>query len=290
MSNAVDIGKPLDITRCGEHDSCMSFDVRSADLNAINTATKYPSIQTYHELGERGALTEVVTQFTGPVIGTEKVDGSNARVISLPDGNWLLGSREELLYAKGDLIGNPAQGIVAGLRSFAESLEPVTDVVRVHYLELYGGKITAASKQYTSEHAVGYRLFDVVELRDYDAILTRSLSEISSWRESGGQPFLTEADLTAVAARDRVELTPRLFEFDAAELPRDIESMREFLAEHLPVTRCRLDEGGAGKPEGIVLRTRNRSVIAKARVEDYERTLRRRGRAAPAGAAVHGSR
>ncbi|MGY4099023.1 RNA ligase family protein [Nocardia sp. R16R-3T] len=260
----------------------MSFDVRSADLDVVNSATKYPSIPTYHELGERGELTEVVTQFTGPVIGTEKVDGSNARVISLPDGNWLLGSREELLYAKGDLIGNPAQGIVAGLRAFAESLVPVNDVVRVHYLELYGGNITAASKQYTSERAVGYRLFDMVELRDYDAILTRSLSEISSWRECGGQPFLTEADLTAAAARDGVELTPRLFEFDAADLPRDVESTREFLAEQLPVTRCRLDQGGAGNPEGVVLRTRNRSVIAKARVEDYDRTLRRRGHAAPA--------
>jgi hypothetical protein len=279
--NTVNIGKPMDIDERGQHDFRMSFDVRSADLDAVNTATKYPSIPTYHQLGERGALTEVVTQFTGPVIGTEKVDGSNARVICLPDGTWLLGSREELLYAKGDLIGNPAQGIVVGLREFAESLEPVNDVVRVHYLELYGGKITAASKQYTSERAVGYRLFDMVELRDYAVILARSLSEISSWRESGGQPFLTEADLTAAAARDGVELTPRLFEFDAADLPRDVESMRKFLAEQLPVTRCRLDQGGTGSPEGIVLRTRNRSVIAKARVEDYDRTLRRRGQTAP---------
>ncbi len=31
----------------------------------------------------------------------------------LPDASYLLGSREELLCAQGDLIGNPALGIVA---------------------------------------------------------------------------------------------------------------------------------------------------------------------------------
>lgn len=44
----------------------------------------------------------------------------------------------------------------------------------------------------------------------------------------------------------------------------------------LPRTRSALDEAGGGKPEGIVLRTANRSVIAKARFEDYDRTLRRK--------------
>jgi hypothetical protein len=254
----------------------MSFDVRRADLDAINSATKYPSIQTYHRLGDRGSLTETVTEFDGPVIGTEKVDGTNARIITLPDGTCLLGSREELLYARGDLIGNPAQGIVAALRALAESLDPVNDVVRVHFLELYGGKVTAASKQYTGERAVGYRLFDMVELPGYADLLARPLAEISAWRESGGQPFLSESDLTAAAARDGIELTPRLFTLDSADLPREIDSTRAFLADHLPETRCALDEGAAGRPEGIVLRTGDRSVIAKARFEDYERTLRRR--------------
>jgi hypothetical protein len=30
----------------------------------------------------------------------------------------------------------------------------------VHYLEVYGGKVTAASKQYTGERAVGFGLSD----------------------------------------------------------------------------------------------------------------------------------
>ncbi|WP_157172987.1 hypothetical protein [Nocardia exalbida] len=47
--------------------------------------------------------------------------------------------------------------------------------------------------------------------------------------------------------------------------------MRKFLAEQLPVTLRLLDQVGTGNPEGIVLRAQDRSVIAKARVEDYDR-------------------
>lgn len=36
-------------------------------------------------------------------------------------------------------------------------------------------------------------------------------------------------------------------------------------------------DGQPGRPEGIVLRSETRSVIAKARFQDYERTLKRRG-------------
>jgi hypothetical protein len=46
------------------------------DLAALNTATKYPSIPTYHALGDRGGLTEDVTMFHGvqPPPGTSKSD------------------------------------------------------------------------------------------------------------------------------------------------------------------------------------------------------------------------
>ena len=63
------------------------------DLEALNSATKYPSIRTYHALGERGSLTEEVTGFHGDVVLSEKIDGSNSRIIRLPDGDWLIGSR-----------------------------------------------------------------------------------------------------------------------------------------------------------------------------------------------------
>ncbi|MBL1078909.1 RNA ligase family protein [Nocardia sp. 2] len=256
----------------------MTFDVRTADLEAINSATKYPSIPTYHALGERGSLTDTVTAFDGPVIGTEKVDGTNARIICLPDGSWLIGSREELLYAKDDLIGNPALGIVAALRETAAALPGSDGLIRVFYGEVYGGKVTAASKQYTGERTVGFRLFDVIELPDFTDILAMPTAQISAWRESGGQPFRPEPALTELATQTGIELTPRLFTFDPTDLPQSIEETRDFLATHLPHTRSGLDAGAAGNPEGIVLRTSTRSVIAKARFEDYDRTLRRRSR------------
>ncbi|HEY4454880.1 MAG TPA: RNA ligase family protein [Pseudonocardiaceae bacterium] len=256
----------------------MAFALRDADLTALNSLTKYPSIPTYHNLDPaNGGLLDETVPFTGAVIGTEKVDGTNSRIISLPDGTYLLGSREELLYAKGDLIGNPAQGIVSALRAFADELAPVADdVIRVHYVELYGGKVTAASKQYTGSRAVGFRLFDIAVISDYAALLAQSAQQISAWRDVGGQPYLSEEDLTTMAKQHRLTLTPRLFTIDATELPVELAATREFLAKHLPTTRSALDDGAAGAPEGIVLRTTDRSVIAKARFQDYDRTLRRR--------------
>ncbi|MBF6212374.1 hypothetical protein IU433_18190 [Nocardia puris] len=165
------------------------------------------------------------------------------------------------------------------LRDFADAAAPADDLVRVYYLELYGGKVTAASKQYTGTRAIGYRLFDVVELADYASMLRRLLSDIFAWHDAGGQPFLDETRLAAAAEQAGLELTPRLFTVDAADLPRDVAATHELLADRLPVTRCGLDQSAGGHPEGIVLRTEDRSVIAKARFEDYARTLRRRERA-----------
>ncbi|WP_236142941.1 RNA ligase family protein [Nostoc sp. CMAA1605] len=111
----------------------MSFDfsLRSCDLNKLNSLTKYPSIPTYHALGEKGKLLEETVTFDGEVILTEKVDGTNSRIILLPDGNYVLGSREELLFAKGDLIGNPALGIVNSLKGVADLLPQSQDCITV---------------------------------------------------------------------------------------------------------------------------------------------------------------
>jgi hypothetical protein len=248
------------------------------DLGTLNSATKYPSIETYHELDPaNGRLVEdKPTAFDGPVILTEKVDGTNGRVIVMPDGDWFIGSREELLHAHGDRIENPALGIVPALLPLAPTLARSPAGIRVYFLEVYGHKIGGAAKQYTKAGVTGFRLFDVADVpMSVPEEMTRE--QVSSWREHGGQVFMREAELIRIAGgHGGVPLAPRLGTVPGRGLPRDLEGMQKFLTGHAASTRAALDEGAAGAAEGIVLRTADRSVIAKARFQDYDRTLRRR--------------
>jgi hypothetical protein len=251
--------------------------VTSPYLAALNTATKYPSIPTYHALDPKnGSLLDQPTAFEDDVILTEKVDGTNGRIVLLPDGDYFIGSREELLYAKGDRIENPALNIVEALKPLAERLNPRDEhgQIVVFFLEVYGRKIGGAAKQYTGNGNLGYRLFDIACL--LPDVLDWPREQISTWRDNGGQRFCTEATLQRAAEAEAIELTPRLETVPGDALPTDIEEMAAFLAGRLPVTRVALDEGAGHQPEGIVLRTADRSVIAKARFQDYTRTLKRR--------------
>jgi hypothetical protein len=248
------------------------------DLRALNSATKYPSIETYHELDRaNGRLIEDRPMaFSGPVILTEKVDGTNGRVIVMPDGDWYIGSREELLYARGDRIENPALGIVPALLPLAPTLPRAAAGIRVYFLEVYGHKIGGAAKQYTTSGRTGFRLFDVAAV-PLAVIEQMTLEQISSWREHRGQAFMREPELDRITAgRSVLALTPRLGTVPAEELPRSLEGMRKFLAAHSPGTLVSLDDGAGGSSEGIVLRTADRGMIAKARTQDYDRSLRRK--------------
>ena len=61
---------------------------RDFDLRKLNSATKYPSIPTYHALGERGMLLDEHASFDGQsILATEKVDGTNSRTIRLSPAN-----------------------------------------------------------------------------------------------------------------------------------------------------------------------------------------------------------
>ncbi|WP_047867788.1 RNA ligase family protein [Nocardiopsis sp. RV163] len=252
-------------------------DLRALDLPGLNFAAKYPSIPTYHTLDPRnGGLLEEATAFTGDVVLTEKVDGVNARIVSFPSGDYVLGGREELLYARGDLVGNPALGVVDALRALVGRITPPASGIAVHYLEVYGGRVTAASREYTGDRAVGYRMFDSAAVPA--EVLSLRRREVSAWREAGGQGFLPEDALLRLAEREGVGLTPRLATVPADEMPQGVVETSEFVAEHLPGTRVALDGGAGGRAEGVVLRTTDRSVIAKARFQDYRRTLKRRSR------------
>lgn len=258
-----------------------NFNVRTANLRAVDSMTQYPSIPTYHTLDPRnGGLLGEATEFTGTVIGTEKVDGTNARIVLFPGGDYLIGSRTELLTAKGDLVANPALGIVAAVRAIADeaSESPGERHVSVLFGEVYGHKIGQSAKHYTTVGQVGFRLFDLmqIEVDEFAEMAMWPVERIARWRDAGGQQFVAEPGLQAIARAFELPLTPRLFEVDAGELPTDMEKTLAFLAEHAPATQVALGDAEPGRAEGIVLRTADRSVIAKARFQDYERTLKRR--------------
>lgn len=261
--------------------------LRTVNLDALNSATKYPSIKTFHVLGERGRLTETVTEFPGPVLGYEKIDGTNSRVIVLPNGKWLIGQREQLLTACDDIVYNPSLGIVDTLRPIAVGpangvINSLSDsgygnLIRVYYFEVYGGRVSKASKQYTSTQAYDARLFDVAHI-DLD-VLDWKLEEISSWRENGGQSFCTVDEMLTIAIEEGLGIVPPVAILAAGEMPTTLAGTYEMMKAHLPYTRAQIDPeeaetGLKGVPEGIVFRSPDRSVIAKARFEDYERTLK----------------
>lgn len=236
------------------------------NINALNSATKYPSIPTYHAIGDRGVLSGEAEPFPEGSIVTEKIDGTNARVVLFGDGDWIIGSREELLHAKGDRIYNPALGIVDAVREYAEAAmrDPRHKIIVV-YGEVYGHKIGAAAKNYTTSDQVGFRPFDVASIDP--AILDRDVREIAAWRESGGQYFFPY---------DLREPTPiEVPVLNASPPPTDIAGTYDWLRETVSATRCAMGCDG-GQAEGVVIRTPDRSRIAKIRFDDYRRTLGKR--------------
>jgi len=249
----------------------------------LNTLTKYPSILTLHKLGDKGRLTDVLNlpeMASGPLIATEKIDGTNARII-LYGGDFIVGSRENLLHARGDRFWDPAQGIVDGLRGFI--LDSVLSVpqapMMVIYGEFYGGKVTAASKNYGTSRT-GFRVFDVAVIPDAAERLAMDREDISRWRETEGpngihygQKFLSDDELDSVCRNLRLERVPVLVPF-AKELLYTHEGVLAALNDRLKFSEAALTEDALLRPEGIVLRTADRKVILKARIEDYERTLK----------------
>ena len=252
------------------------MNLRTLDLRKLNSATKYPSILTYHALGEKGRLREdLQVSFAGTeVIVTEKLDGTNTRIVVLDDGSYVIGSREELLHARGDIVHNPAMGIVAAVRAIADR---VADALagRGHavtfYGEVYGGKTTGSKAYGTS---VGFRLFDVVKTseRELAAVLEKSPEDIAHLRDGGGQAFVSESELAEHAKLAGIEITPRI---TSSAPPASVRDVHAWLKSALPSdTLAPLDGDRKGRPEGVVLRTADRRAIAKIRFDDYERTLR----------------
>jgi hypothetical protein len=243
----------------------------------INTLTKYPSILTLHELGEKGVLLdELTTQVRGEKLyATEKIDGTNARLIFMGD-EYLIGAREFILHHSDDLYYDQTQGIVDGLKSIGFTSPPASSDLTVVYGEFFGGKSSANSKWYGREKC-GFRVFDIAVYKDL-SILNSDLPEISLWRERRtergmiyGQPFLSIGE-----AR---EMFPMFSYAPAVQFDLGDYSHKEVLnglRRCIPRSLVALTETATGNSEGMVLRTWDRYKVVKVRFEDYERTLRRK--------------
>jgi hypothetical protein len=253
--------------------------LNEALLPKLNSLTKYPSIPTYHTLGEKGRLIDPVqVRFEGECFVTEKIDGTNARLICTPEG-VLVGSREDLLWATGDLIHNPAMGIVPALRDQARALAKAADAdaILVIYGEVYGRSIGAAAKNYTAADKVGFRVFDAFEMSLATVATQLELppDRLAHWRENGGQPFFDVRSLDTLADERGFERVPALGRFDASQMPLSMPEASAFLAPFAK-SAAQLDTTARGESEGIVVRSADRRQIAKLRFEDYRRTLQAR--------------
>ena len=246
-------------------------------VDKLNTLTKYPSIMTYHNLGEKGCLVEsFVDNETFASCDncyiTEKIDGTNARII-FDENDYVIGSREELLFAKGDRFGNLQLNIVNTIKSIADQLiNSTVETIRVLYGEVYGGNITQASKQYTIDKSFGFRIYDVANINL--SILDEPLEKISAWREHGGQDFLNIQAFKNFALHYKIKTVPYISVIKGSDMPLDRISTYKFLQSFID-TQAGINNHG--KAEGIVVRSFNRNLIRKIRFEDYERTAKREG-------------
>ncbi len=250
-------------------------------LAKLNSITKYPSIPSFHRMGERGRLTDEVPVNFEPTEdweATEKIDGTNARIILTAHGAFI-GSREELLTFESDVVRNPALGIV-------ETLLPVLlaspqegphgdqgDVI-VLWGEVYGGNIGKAAQRYSASGQTSFRLFDVAQFdaRDWQSAIGMSLEDLARWRDRGGQPFLSSVGRAAWAEALGVQEAPLACR-GCGPLPQRLDHVAFWLGQTTPTqTLCGLD--ASGHAEGLVLRNRTRSKIVKLRLDDYGRAVK----------------
>ena len=267
----------------------------AAMLARLDSATKYPSIPTYHVLDPkgRGRLTEAVLVDFSEVDefeAHEKIDGTNCRLIFPPDGDHpLIGSRNELLTFLGDVVHNPAQGIVDAVRDTAARLHgtghlAAPDDWTVIYGEVYGGRIGPHAKDYAGDGVTtGFRVFDIAHVPAY--VLDWEHEKIAAWRDHGGQQFWTSVDREDAAGILGLETVPALGAYavdptgptlhatSAFKLPTSLENTWRWLRSVSTTSLAALDDGARKVSEGVVVRTPDRRLIAKIRHEDYTRTL-----------------
>ena len=261
-------------------------------LQKLNSITKYPSILTYHNLGPKGTLVDSLVEDrrfeNGDIFVTEKVDGTNSRIVFFTNDkgvveDYIIGSREDFLFARNDRVINPALGIVNTVKETADIVTLFSDAnektlapnsMYCLYGETYGGKVNGF-KQYTSQGIFGVRFFDMFALsyEQLEDLFQLSLDGISTWRKQNGQPFVSVNTFASFCHDFHLERVPPLRKISASELPTSLQETWDWMQKFAKSSAC-LDGGGLGNSEGVVIRTRDRSLIRKLRFEEYQKTER----------------
>jgi hypothetical protein len=193
--------------------------------------------------------------------------------------DWFIGSREEILTAKGDRIYNTSLDVVSNLIDTAHEIEHkilchpyFSDGVYTIYSELYGGKLPATT-QYSTSKEYATRTFDIsyLTLDDFNSMMDIPIDKIALWRNNDGQTFLNTNDRILINAILNLDSVPFIQNVRGREIPTDLKETYEFLQSYR-TTKAGINRGG-GRAEGIVIRADDRKEIVKLRFEDYERTL-----------------
>ena len=258
-------------------------------LDKVNSLTKYPSILTYHEIYQ-GSVLETLTnneQFPSDAIleMTEKVDGINSRMIYL-DGDFILGERKKIVFAKDDRINNSSiiSPMLYELSNFIQNgfddKNEEKSMLTVIYGESYGYNI-ASKKQYViNSNKRKYRVFDVIQMpiEEVHKILAMDISQIALWRDHMNQPFLDTAKLGDFCKNFAVDRTPIIKEIKGSEIPVDCREtfawMQSFSKSQSVLdipTEDVIPNQKYARAEGVILRTKDRSMIRKLRFEDYQK-------------------
>ena len=253
------------------------------ELRKLNTITKYPSILTYHELGNKGTVIEELTSqnhqlYSEEILeGTEKVDGTNSRIV-ICGNDYLIGTREEFIYAKGDRVINDKENILLNCIPIADRIISENTLsnneLLVIYGETYGKGIGRGCKNYANKDTA-FRVFDMwsMSVDKVEELLNIDLEKLATWRERGGQPYFKIEELKKYCELYKLEKTPVLFSIKKKDFPTSIKSVYDFLLQ-FKSTKVALDLENMGKSEGFVIRNSDRSYIKKVRFEEYEKTLK----------------
>jgi hypothetical protein len=250
------------------------------DYDKFNSMTKYPSIVTYHEMGQKGKLQSSLSVKLPEDVTlklTEKIDGTNCRLIMVANRteyDYFIGSREELLTAKNDRIPNVQMGVVAELKPICNNLCASNFAkkcgVFVIFGEFYGGKLPA-TKMYSKMQLTDFRVFDVmyISFTEISELMTKTRAEIAAWRDNGGQTFFTNVELSNFCDEFNLKEVPFLTFTSSSDFPVTLKDTYEFM-KNFEKTKAGIDFSGAS--EGFIGRTSGRGIIFKCRFEDYKRS------------------